>query len=500
MDKLQALFPADTCQFQLYHQLVTLDAQDEARRDHTCTILEVGCGAGGGLCALQVLYPHANVVGLDLSMQALARSKEVWTRFTEQMPEFHAKRLRLYHRSCESMKGVLTASVDIAVAVQSLQEVPDLGRAVHELARVLKPGGRLYVADFIPSDTEADRVEQWLLSRRSSTPNTSLLFELVHEELVTHEAAMAAKRSSRSMRELIHRFTREDLHQELETFFLVEHSSQYELLCQDEMGYRLLCLCRTNERSSDEESELEHGTDWVGDTTTTDHSSDEEIHDDDMPNYYSYHDLFPQLDLLTKHYRVILNEMQAVQELTTWPFWPEKHYTEGMSEWRVFPFCYTFPAYDASKTTWVSSTCSMCPRTTELLKQLPGIRTALFSKLGPNTTLSAHRGWADLANHVLRVHFSLLVPTLSNGDQCCAMVVGGETSYHAEGDFIVFDDSKLHYAYNNHPEATRYVLIVDFYRPDHLPRGRARGGHSDELDEFIESFGKQTVLCSSHDD
>ncbi len=73
------------------------------------------------------------------------------------------------------------------------------------------------------------------------------------------------------------------------------------------------------------------------------------------------------------------------------------------------------------------------------------------------------------------------------------MVVGGETCSHREKEIMVFDDSKLHFAYNQHSEATRVVLIVDLYRPDHLPRGRATGGHTDELDEFIETFGKQAL-------
>ncbi|KAJ8525169.1 hypothetical protein ON010_g15946 [Phytophthora cinnamomi] len=247
------------------------------------------------------------------------------------------------------------------------------------------------------------------------------------------------------------------------------------------MGYRLLCLRKTDECSTDEEEDIRHVSEWVGDGAG--YSSDEEIQDDDAPNYYPYQEFFPQLEILKDNYNVILEEMLAVQQIATWPFWPEKHYAEGDSEWRVFPFCYTFPAYDATKTTWVGPTCSMCPRTAALLKSLPGIRTALFSKLGPNTTLTAHRGWADLANHVLRVHFPLVVPTLPTGAPCCAMVVGGETTYHAEREFIVFDDSKLHYAFNHHPDKTRHVLIIDFYRPDELPRGRARGGHSDELDE-----------------
>uniref|UniRef100_H3HC85 Aspartyl/asparaginy/proline hydroxylase domain-containing protein n=1 Tax=Phytophthora ramorum TaxID=164328 RepID=H3HC85_PHYRM len=494
-NKFQAQYPADRFQLQLYDTLLDVDAQHETRRDEPLTILDVGCGTGGGLCELQVLYPKAEVVGLDLSIQALERSKEVWNRFTQQVPEFQERKLRLYHHSCERMKGLLTHSVDVAVGVQSLQEVQNLGRAVNEIARVLKPGGLLFVADFIPPDVAADHLEHSLLSPISSAQNKAPLFEIVQEQLVSFEAAMGAKLSSGTTRELIHQFTPQEFHSELEAFFFVEHSPLYELLRRDQMGYRLLCLRKTEECSTDEEEDIRHVSDWVGDSVG--YSSDEEIQDDDVPNYYPYQELFPQLDILKDNYNVILEEMMAVQQMATWPFWPEKHYTEGDSEWRVFPFCYTFPAYDASKTAWVSPTCSMCPRTAELLRSLPGIRTALFSKLGPNTTLSAHRGWADLANHVLRCHFPLVVPRLSTGAPCCAMVVGGETTYHAEREFIVFDDSKLHYAFNHHPDKTRLVLIIDFYRPDQLPRGRARGGHSDELDEFIETFGRQSLLGGS---
>lgn len=45
-----------------------------------------------------------------------------------------------------------------------------------------------------------------------------------------------------------------------------------------------------------------------------------------------------------------------------------------------------------------------------LKKVGPTLRTALFSKLGPGARISSHRGWADLANHVLRCHLGLVVP------------------------------------------------------------------------------------------
>jgi len=49
----------------------------------------------------------------------------------------------------------------------------------------------------------------------------------------------------------------------------------------------------------------------------------------------------------------------------------------------------------------------------------------------------------------------------------------------------VFDDSKLHHAYNCGKE-DRYVLIVDFVRPEGVPKGTVGGGHTSELDELLE--------------
>ncbi|TDH69309.1 hypothetical protein CCR75_003938 [Bremia lactucae] len=488
-DSYIQLHQGDRCQLELYKKLLDIDGKHEERRDKELTIIDIGCGAGGGLCELQTLYPNAEIMGLDISSQALERSKEVWKRFSEHLPKNRAKPLRLYHHSCERMKSLLPESVDVAVAVQSIQEMPNLETAATEILRVLKPGGLLFIADYIPPNVAADHLIQSFVSPNSSTRTNELPYEVLQEQRVTNQAVKSSELSSSALRDLIYKFTPPIRHSELETLFFIQNSRLYNLLHRGEIEYHFVCLRKTKACNIPEEQISQDEKD----------ESEEAIQDDDMPNYYPYRDLFPQLDLLKHNYHVILEEMEAVQQMTTWPFWPEKHYTDGNNEWRVFPFCYTFPASDASKITWVPRTCSMCPRTTELLKKVPHIRTALFSKLGPDTTLSAHRGWADLANYVLRVHFPLVVPTLSNGDPCCAMVVSGETTYHQERKFIVFDDSKLHYAFNHHPDATRLVLIIDLYRPDHLPRGRARGGHSDELDAFIESFGKQTLLKSNEE-
>ena len=104
-----------------------------------------------------------------------------------------------------------------------------------------------------------------------------------------------------------------------------------------------------------------------------------------------YRELYPQLELLKENVSIIREDAKIADISSDWPNWPEDHYVGEDGDWRVFPLCYTFPAHDASKTVWVDATCAQCPKTVEILKKIPGLRTALFSKLAPNTTLGSHR-------------------------------------------------------------------------------------------------------------
>jgi hypothetical protein len=178
-----------------------------------------------------------------------------------------------------------------------------------------------------------------------------------------------------------------------------------------------------------------------------------------------------------------------------WTPWPESvHYKVNSSNgettmpWTVFPLCYCFPANQPQNLTWVSTTRSYVPKTCALLEEVLGplyIRTALFSQLAPNSVLEAHTGWADLANHVLRLHIPLVVPMEHLG--LCGTWVDGCVETHAVGRPLLFDDSKIHRAFNYSNDA-RIVLIVDLARPDHLPSGYAEGSHTDELDAFIQQM------------
>lgn len=204
-----------------------------------------------------------------------------------------------------------------------------------------------------------------------------------------------------------------------------------------------------------------------------------------LSNYYDdWRGLYPGLQALLEDFEAIRAEALSVAQ---WTPWPEYHFRDGGAEndWRVVPFLHTFPASDPGKSVWIEGTGARCPRTVAALARLrPHVRTALFSRLGPDTRLSAHTGWEDLANHVLRVHLTLAAPK----GPVCGTWVEGEVRCHRPRDFIVFDDSKVHKAFNLHPTEARVVLILDMARPPEMARGVAVGGHTAELDAFISAF------------
>ncbi len=208
------------------------------------------------------------------------------------------------------------------------------------------------------------------------------------------------------------------------------------------------------------------------------------------PPYLNHDEEFPRLlDQLVEKIDDIRREAQLIPQ---WTAWPERNHYSSSGEnsgasWTVFPLCYTFPANDVTQRKFIDKTCAFVPATTALLQEIgPSLRTALFSRLDPNTKLGTHTGWSDLANHVIRVHIPLIVP---QGDVCGTWVDGCVETQNV-GLVVSFDDSKVHRAFNYSETEERIVLIVDLERPSNLPQGTAKGGHTDELDAFIQELTK----------
>jgi ubiquinone/menaquinone biosynthesis C-methylase UbiE/DNA-binding transcriptional ArsR family regulator len=112
--------------------------------------LDVGTGTGRMLELFGPRVEHA--VGVDLSREMLAVAR------------VNLERAGL--RNCSLRQGDMyqlplpSETFEAAVFHQVLHYAEDPRRALHEAARVLKPGGRLAIVDFAPHDVEALRAEQ----------------------------------------------------------------------------------------------------------------------------------------------------------------------------------------------------------------------------------------------------------------------------------------------------------------------------------------------------
>ena len=99
-------------------------------------VLDIGCGHGRSLPALSDLTPDGLVVGVDPSELMV----EIAANRTKEL--IKACRADITHAAVECLPFV-AASFDKALCVHALYFWPDLHEAFREIARVLKPGGRL---------------------------------------------------------------------------------------------------------------------------------------------------------------------------------------------------------------------------------------------------------------------------------------------------------------------------------------------------------------------
>jgi ornithine lipid ester-linked acyl 2-hydroxylase len=104
----------------------------------------------------------------------------------------------------------------------------------------------------------------------------------------------------------------------------------------------------------------------------------------------------------------------------------------------------------------------MCPRTAALMREIPGMTTAMLSILSPRKHILDHRG---PYKGVLRYHLGLIVP---KEKEQCRIRVGDEIRHWEEGQSMIFDDTFNHEVWND-TEETRVVLFVDVLRPLPFP-------------------------------
>jgi ArsR family transcriptional regulator len=105
-------------------------------------VIDIGCGEG--YLTIEAARWARTVVGVDRSPAVLARARQL------------AERRRVtnitWKRGDIERVPVSDASFDVALLSQTLHHAADPGRAVHEAARVLRPGGRVLILDLRTHD------------------------------------------------------------------------------------------------------------------------------------------------------------------------------------------------------------------------------------------------------------------------------------------------------------------------------------------------------------
>jgi len=121
-------------------------------------VVDLGCGAGTDLLiAAQMTGPTGRVIGVDMTATMLERARQSATEMGLRNVELH-----------ESLVEALPlddASVDVVISNGVIDLVPDKDAVFDEIDRVLRPGGRLQLADVIihseVSEDARSRIDLW---------------------------------------------------------------------------------------------------------------------------------------------------------------------------------------------------------------------------------------------------------------------------------------------------------------------------------------------------
>ena len=121
-------------------------------------VLDLGCGAGTDLLiAAQMTGPTGRVIGVDMTSAMLDRARE-------SADAMGLDNVALHEALIESLP-LADASVDAVISNGVIDLVPDKDAVLDEIDRVLRPGGRLQLADVVihraVSEDSRKRIDHW---------------------------------------------------------------------------------------------------------------------------------------------------------------------------------------------------------------------------------------------------------------------------------------------------------------------------------------------------
>lgn len=121
-------------------------------------VVDVGCGGGiDSLIAARMVRPEGYVIGVDMTPAMLDRARSAAAEAGFANVEFR--------RGFMEELPVEDAWADTVISNGVLNLTPDKPRVLAEMARILKPGGRLQIADILVekevSESSKRRIDLW---------------------------------------------------------------------------------------------------------------------------------------------------------------------------------------------------------------------------------------------------------------------------------------------------------------------------------------------------
>ena len=128
------------------------------RVEPASVVVDLGCGAGTDLLiAAQMTGAAGRVIGVDMTATMLERARQSAT-------EMGLRNVELHESLIEALP-LDDASVDVVISNGVIDLVPDKDAVFDEIDRVLRPGGRLQLADVIihreVSEDARGRIDLW---------------------------------------------------------------------------------------------------------------------------------------------------------------------------------------------------------------------------------------------------------------------------------------------------------------------------------------------------
>ena len=128
------------------------------RIERGAVVLDLGCGAGTDLLiAAQMIGPEGSAIGVDMTESMLEQAGA-------SAQAMSLRNVALHEALIEELP-LNTGSVDVVISNGVIDLVPDKDRVFDEIDRVLRPGGRLQLADVVihheVSEDARKRIDLW---------------------------------------------------------------------------------------------------------------------------------------------------------------------------------------------------------------------------------------------------------------------------------------------------------------------------------------------------